>query len=77
MPRVHFLNVRNGAPFPSVYRVDEMMEGYRTILRLAEGSWDHVIPGHDPLVMKMYPAPGKELEGIVIRLDVAPTQMSL
>lgn len=68
-----FLNVRKGMPFPSVYRIDEMMEGYRTILQLAEGSWDHVIPGHDPLVMQMYPAPAKELEGIVVRLDTPPS----
>jgi len=67
-----YLNVRNAAPFPSVYRVDEMMQGYRTIFRLAEGSWDHVIPGHDPLVMKMYPALDQALEGVVVRLDVPP-----
>jgi glyoxylase-like metal-dependent hydrolase (beta-lactamase superfamily II) len=69
-----FLNARKGAPFPSVYRVDEMMEGFRTILHLAEGSWDHVIPGHDPLVMQLYPALSKELEGIVVRLDVPPNR---
>lgn len=68
-----YLNVRKGMPFPSVYRIDEMMEGYRTILRLAEGSWDHVVPGHDPLVMKMYPPLSKELEGIVVRLDSPPS----
>ncbi len=67
-----FLNVRKGAPFPSVYRVDEMMEGFRTILQLAQGSWYHVIPGHDPLVMELYPPLSKELAGIVVRLDVAP-----
>jgi hypothetical protein len=32
----------------------------------------HIIPGHDPHVMKEYQAPKPELEGIVIRLDVAP-----
>ncbi len=67
-----FMNARRQAPFPSVYRLDEMMEGFRTILRLAQDSWDHVIPGHDPLVMRMYPALAKELEGIVVRLDVPP-----
>lgn len=67
-----YFNIRKHAPFPSVYRVDEMMEGYRIIHGLAEGSWDHVVPGHDPLVMKMYPAASKELEGIVVRLDQAP-----
>lgn len=69
-----FVNARKGAPFPSVYRVDEMMEGFRTILHLAGGSWDHVIPGHDPLVMHLYPALSKELEGIVVRLDVPPNR---
>ena len=71
-----YINARNAAPFPSVYRVDEMMEGYRIILRLAEGSWDHVIPGHDPLVMKMYPAPSPDLEGIVVRLDTPPSSQA-
>jgi len=68
-----YYNIRKNAPFPSVYRVDEMVEGYRIIHRLAEGSWDHIIPGHDPLVMKLYPTLSSELEGIV-RLDTAPLQ---
>jgi hypothetical protein len=32
----------------------------------------HIIPGHDPLVMQRYPAPSKDLAGIVVRLDVPP-----
>jgi glyoxylase-like metal-dependent hydrolase (beta-lactamase superfamily II) len=67
-----YANITADSLFPSVYRVDEMMEGYRIIHRLANGSWDHVVPGHDPLVMKMYPAPSRELEGIVVRLDKPP-----
>jgi hypothetical protein len=66
------MNMHKGIPFPAVHRVDEMMEGYRIVRELAGGSWDHVVPGHDPLVMKMYPAPSKELEGIVVRLDKPP-----
>jgi hypothetical protein len=30
----------------------------------------HIIPGHDPLVMRQYPAPRPQLEGVVARLDV-------
>ena len=30
------------------------------------------IPGHDPLVMRRYPPPKPELEGLVVRLDVMP-----
>lgn len=59
--------------FRSVFNVGEMLDGYRTIRALAD-SIQHVIPGHDPEVMKRYPAPAPELEGIVARLDVEPTQ---
>jgi glyoxylase-like metal-dependent hydrolase (beta-lactamase superfamily II) len=69
-----YFNMQERAAFPSVYRVDEMMDGFRKLYNLAGGSWDHVIPGHDPLVMARYPAPTPELEGIVVRLDVAPRE---
>ena len=49
-----------------------MVEAYDTLSRLAD-SPQHIIPGHDPLVMARYPAPAAELEGIVVRLDVEPT----
>ncbi len=52
--------------------VGDMLNGYTTMEMLAE-SQDHIIPGHDPLVMKYYPAASKELEGIVARLDLSPT----
>ena len=49
-----------------------MLEGFRT-LRAIASSDAHVVPGHDPLVMERYPAPRPELEGIVARLDAAPS----
>lgn len=64
----HFETAR---PFPNVVRVDEMLDGYLRLKALA-ATPQHVIPGHDPLVMKRYPAPSAELEGICVRLDVAP-----
>jgi glyoxylase-like metal-dependent hydrolase (beta-lactamase superfamily II) len=66
-------NMRHGLPFPIVHNVGDMLEGYRTLRRLAD-SEDHIVPGHDPLVMQLYPAPRAELEGIVVRLDVPPTR---
>ncbi|MBT5512656.1 MAG: N-acyl homoserine lactonase family protein, partial [Rhodospirillaceae bacterium] len=33
---------------------------------------DHIVPGHDPKVLERYPAVSGELEGIAVRLDVAP-----
>ncbi len=50
-----------------------MLEGYRRLRALAP-SEQHIVPGHDPLVMARYPAPVPELEGIVVRLDVAPSE---
>ncbi|MCH8077486.1 MAG: hypothetical protein IIC64_16905 [SAR324 cluster bacterium] len=58
-------------PFPVVYNVGDMMEGWEKLRNLAD-SPAHVVPGHDPLVMQRYPAPNKSLEGLVVRLDVPP-----
>jgi len=66
-----YLNMRSRLAFPAVYNVGDLLEGYETIHRLAD-SPDHVIPGHDPLVMHLYPPPSPDLEGIVVRLDCPP-----
>ena len=66
-----YANYRNNLVFPAVHHVGELLEGYRTIRRLADSD-DHIIPGHDPLVMTLYPAPSPDLEGVAVRLDVPP-----
>ena len=43
-------------------------------LREAAPPPDHIVPGHDPLVMQRYPAPGPGLQGLAVRLDVAPSR---
>lgn len=65
-------NMMERVAFPSVNRMDEMFEGFRIVHELAGGSWDHVIPGHDPLVMQLYRPPAPDLAGIVVRLDEPP-----
>lgn len=57
--------------FPIVADVPAVLEGYETLLRLAS-SPDHVIPGHDPLVLARYPASAPGLEGVAARLDAEP-----
>ena len=64
----YYANMGEGRPFPIVYNVADMMEGWGKVLALADSA-AHVIPGHDPLVLERYPAPSKELQGIVARLD--------
>ena len=63
-----YANMEREVPYPIAYNIGEVMEGYRRAYALAS-SREHVIPGHDPLVMKRYPAASPELEGWVVRLD--------
>lgn len=68
----HFYeHMETGRSGQTAFHVGEIFEGYRTLKQLAQ-SPQHVIPGHDPLVMRRYPPPSPDLEGIVARLDVEP-----
>jgi glyoxylase-like metal-dependent hydrolase (beta-lactamase superfamily II) len=68
----HFYdNMGKASPFPIVFDMGQMMQGYKTMRALAP-SEQHMVPGHDPQVMDRYPAPNAELAGTVVRLDVAP-----
>ena len=69
----YYANLQKRSPFPIVYNVGDMLDGWDTAERLA-GHIDRVIPGHDPLVMQRYPAASKQLEGIAVRLDVEPRE---
>ncbi len=66
-----YANMEQGRPFPIVYNVAQMLDGHRRAYALAS-SPAHVIPGHDPLVLRRYPAPTRALQGIVARLDADP-----
>ena len=63
-----YANIEQGLPYPVTYSVAEVMDGYKRAYALAS-SREHVIPGHDPLVLARYPAAAPELKGWVARLD--------
>jgi glyoxylase-like metal-dependent hydrolase (beta-lactamase superfamily II) len=68
----HFYeNMEAGRPFPTCVSVADMLESHDR-LRAAAPSPAHIVPGHDPLVMRRYPAAASGLDGIVVRLDLAP-----
>ena len=50
----YYRNMDDRNPFPGILDVGQMLEGYRTIERLAD-SRAHIIPGHDPEVRRRYP----------------------
>ena len=63
-----YANMDEIRPFPIVYSLADMVEGYGRLRALAD-SREHIIPGHDPLVLERYAAPSRALQGIVARLD--------
>jgi glyoxylase-like metal-dependent hydrolase (beta-lactamase superfamily II) len=62
-----YSHVNEGRVFPITYSVAETLEGYATLKRLA-ASPDHIIPGHDPLVLERYPGARAGLENWVVDL---------
>jgi hypothetical protein len=50
--------------FPIVHDIAAMLEGHRRISAAAD-SPQHVVPGHDPLVMQRYPRVAGDEIGIV------------
>jgi glyoxylase-like metal-dependent hydrolase (beta-lactamase superfamily II) len=66
-----YAHMEEGRIFPTTYNLAEVLEGYATLRRLA-ASPQHVVPGHDPLVLARYPAAKPGLEGWIVRLDAEP-----
>ena len=66
-----YSHIDEGRVFPITYSVGDTLEGYKTIQKLAS-SRQHIVPGHDPEVLKLYPAVKSGLENWIVRLDVEP-----
>jgi glyoxylase-like metal-dependent hydrolase (beta-lactamase superfamily II) len=64
----YYANIERGIPYPIVFNAGDVLAGYRRAYQLAD-SREHVIPGHDPLVLQKYPAASPDLEGWIARLD--------
>jgi hypothetical protein len=69
----HFYeNMEQYRPFTVCVDIADMIAGH-DLIREAAPSMAHIVPGHDPEVMRRYPAVSPELDGIAVRLDVPPT----
>jgi glyoxylase-like metal-dependent hydrolase (beta-lactamase superfamily II) len=64
----YYENMEAGRPFPIVFDVGAMLEGFETLRRLASSD-DAIVPGHDPLVLARYPPAAPGLDGVAVRLD--------
>lgn len=65
-----YANMARRDPFPVLVDAAAVVRGFDRLEALAP-SRDHIVPGHDPGVMRAYP-PVPGLEGIAVRLDSAP-----
>lgn len=66
-----YSHFQTGRVFPIADSISDVLEGYRTLRRLAD-SEAHIVPGHDPQVLARYPAAAPGLDGWIVRLDVDP-----
>jgi len=67
------LDPERETPFLTHESLFQQLESFRRLRKIAPTP-QHIVPGHDPLVFKRYPPVSPELEGIAVRLDVAPSE---
>jgi glyoxylase-like metal-dependent hydrolase (beta-lactamase superfamily II) len=61
-----YANMELDNPFPLLVDMGAMMESWQRLRELAD-SPDHIVPGHDPLVMTLYPRlPNRQVEAICL-----------
>ena len=68
-------NLHDRNPFPVIVDMRQVFEGYDLVERLAD-SPDHVIPGHDPLILKRFPALADDPDTVRLDLEPEPTRRS-
>lgn len=66
----YYENMHSSRPFPIVYNVADMLDGYNKLLSNADSA-DHIVPGHDPEVIRCYP----QYQGNpdIVSLHIAPS----
>ena len=62
-----YANLTRSIPFPIFVDEDDYIRAQARVMDLAGGSLDHVIPGHDPLVLSCFPG-----ENDIARVDLPP-----
>lgn len=66
----YYENIERSRPFPIVFNVADMLRGYAR-LHAAASSPDHIVPGHDPRVLEIYP-PLSETRRDIVQLHLPP-----
>jgi glyoxylase-like metal-dependent hydrolase (beta-lactamase superfamily II) len=64
----YYGNMHRRSPFPIIYNLGDMFEGWDIAHRLA-GHPDRVIPGHDPIVTEIYPRASDQVDAYSLHLQ--------
>jgi len=64
----YYANMQRRNPFPIIYNVGDMMEGWKVVEQLA-GDPDRIIPGHDPKVRELYPQVGGDADIVALHRE--------
>lgn len=67
----YYEEIERGVPFAVAFNLSDMIVAHDRIRELADSD-DHIVPAHDPRIMKLYPAASEALAGFVARVDAPP-----
>ncbi len=67
-----YANITRAVPFPIVIDIPAYLASHKRVLALAGGNLDHVIPGHDPLVLAQFPPVADAID--IVRCDLPPAR---
>ena len=64
----YYANLQRRSPFPIVYNVGDMAQGWEIVEKLA-GHPDRFIPGHDPIVSEIYPRASDKVDAYSLHVQ--------
>jgi glyoxylase-like metal-dependent hydrolase (beta-lactamase superfamily II) len=64
----YYANMHRRSPFPILYNLGDMVEGWDIVARLA-GDPDRIIPGHDPIVTEIYPRASDKVDAYSLHVQ--------
>jgi glyoxylase-like metal-dependent hydrolase (beta-lactamase superfamily II) len=67
----YYEEYERGIPFSVAFNLSDMIAGHERIRELADSD-DHIVPAHDPRIVRIYPSAGGQLDDWVLRLDLPP-----
>ena len=67
----YYEELERGIPFAVAYNIADMIAAHDRIRELADSD-DHIVPGHDPRVMEIYPKAAADSDGNTVRVDLPP-----